>query len=377
MITVELEEIFEAYYSARENKRQRADAIAFEMEYEKRLIELYEELASGVYEISPSTAFIVNRPVKREIFAGAFRDRIVHHWVFNRLNPLCERVFIHDSYSCREGKGTSFGVRRAEHFVRSVSRNYSRDAWVLRLDISGYFMAIDRQVLFEKIETLLKKYTSICGFDRDFFLDIVRKIVFNDPTIKCRIRGKREDWVGLPKSKSLFFAKPGCGLPIGNLTSQLFANLYLNDFDHFVKRTFPKTRYGRYVDDLLFVSDDKDAFQEIPEILNAYLMQNLGLHMHPLKQYLQHISKGGDFLGKYILPYRKYLRNTTKQSVRDRLQKKRENDEDENYIELAQTWNSYRGLFDACNAYRIREKMFSEFCIDRVCEFRRKEVCHI
>lgn len=371
MKTIHPKELFEAYYEARRNKRNNKDVLLFEMHYERYIFDLYEELLSGTYSISPSTAFIVHHPVKREIFAGDFRDRIVHHWIFNRLSPLCERVFLHDTYSCRIGKGTSFGVKRMEHFIRSVSRNYSQDAFVLKLDIRGYFMAINRCVLFEKIKTLLERYKNTIDFDKDFLLGVMKKVVFNDPTTNCRIRGKREDWIGLPKSKSLFFTKPHCGLPIGNLTSQLFANLYLNDFDHFVQKKFPGVRYGRYVDDVIFVSRDKEVFKEILKMIGLYLTDSLGLSLHPKKTYLQHYTKGFHFLGKWILPYRVYLKNSTKQSVRIRLREKRENDEDGKYLALAQTWKSYKGLFDSCNTHNLLNKMFVKEC-DVVCSLKKK-----
>ena len=371
MKTIEPKELFEAYYEARKNKRKSKDVLLFEMYYEQHLFNLYQELLSGTYSISPSTAFIVNHPVRREIFAGAFRDRIVHHWIYNRLSPLCEKVFICDAYSCRVGKGTSFGVKRVEHFIRSVSQNYSHDAFVLKLDIRGYFMAINRKILFEKIQKLLTRYKHTLDFDKDFLISITKQVVFNDPTTDCRIRGKREDWIGLPRSKSLFFTKPNCGLPIGNLTSQLFANLYLNDFDHFVHKNFPEVRYGRYVDDMIFVSSDKKLLKNIPRILENHLKNTLGLTLHPKKIYLQHSRKGFHFLGKWILPYRTYLKNSTKNSIQIRLKEKRKNDSDGKYLTLTQTWKSYTGLFDSCNAHTLKNRIFlRECCV--VCKIRDK-----
>jgi len=371
MKTIEPKELFEAYYEARRNKRNSKDVLLFEMQYERHIFDLCQELLSGTYSISPSATFIVNHPVRREIFAGDFRDRIVHHWIFNRLNPLCERVFIYDTYSCRRGKGTSFGVKRVEHFIRSVSRNYSQDAFVLKLDIRGYFMAINRKILFEKIKKLLDRSVNTIDFDKNFLLRVTEKVVFNDPTTNCYIRGKREDWTGLPKSKSLFFTKPHCGLPIGNLTSQLFANLYLNDFDHFVQKNFPSVRYGRYVDDMIFISRDKEVLKEIPKMLEVYLKDIFGLSFHPKKIYFQNSTKGFHFLGKWILPHRMYLKNSTKKSLQLRLREKRENDEDGKYLALAQTWKSYKGLFDSCNTHNLCKSMFVREC-DGVCEIRDK-----
>ena len=150
----------------------------------------------------------MTKPVKREIFAADFRDRVVHHLIFNAINPIFEKHFIKDSYSCRIGKGTSEGIRRVNHFIRSCSENYQKDCWILKLDIKGYFMAMDRNILYGKIERALRAAKNP-DFDVDTTLYLIRAVVFNDPTKNCRIKGKREDWVGLPKSKSLFFACKG------------------------------------------------------------------------------------------------------------------------------------------------------------------------
>lgn len=150
-----LTKLFLAYYDCRKNKRKTASAIKFELDYESNLIQLHEEIMNRTYTVGKSIAFIVDRPVKREIFAGDFRDRIVHHFIVNELNPIFENLFIHDSYSCRVGKGTSFGIARMEHFMRASSDNYRSEAWILKLDIAGFFMSIDRTVLLGMIENII------------------------------------------------------------------------------------------------------------------------------------------------------------------------------------------------------------------------------
>jgi len=156
---MQLDELFEAYYECRKNKRSTANALAFELAYESNLLALFEEIRSGTYRVGKSIAFIVNRPVKREIFAGDFRDRIVHHLIIRKLNPIFEKIFIHDSYSCREGKGTLFGVRRIDGFIRSATENYVRDAYILKLDIQGFFMNIDRGILLDRLSRIIdEKY---------------------------------------------------------------------------------------------------------------------------------------------------------------------------------------------------------------------------
>jgi RNA-directed DNA polymerase len=246
-----LNDLFQAYYDARKNKRSTINALAFEIDYESKLFELCEEIKSGKYEIGRSVCFVSFEPVQREVFAADFRDRIVHHLIYNYINPYYERLFINDSYSCRAGKGTSYGIERADYFIRSCSQNYKKDCWILKMDIKGYFMAMDRNIVFEKVEKTLNRFRQEAKFDFDLVLRLIRKVVFHDPTKNCVIRGTRSDWNGLPKSKSLFFAGKDKGFPIGNLTSQLFGNIYLNELDYFVKYKLGFQYYGRYVDDFL------------------------------------------------------------------------------------------------------------------------------
>ena len=130
---IKLDELFEAYYNCRKNKRNTINALAFEIDYEKNLVQLYHDINDGIYEIGQSMAFIVNKPVKREIFAADFRDRIVHHWLIAKLNPIFEKEFINDSYACRVGKGTHFGIARVDGFIQSCSKNYTIDCYVLKL----------------------------------------------------------------------------------------------------------------------------------------------------------------------------------------------------------------------------------------------------
>lgn len=256
-----LQDLFQAYYDARKNKRSTINALAFEIDYESKLFELYQEIKSGKYEIGRSICFISFEPVQREVFAADFRDRIVHHLIFNYISPIFERLFINDSYSCRSGKGTSYGIKRADHFIRSCSQNYKKDCWILKMDIKGYFMSMDRHIVLEKVEKTLNRFKPEIKFDLNLVLCLIRKVVFHDPTKNCVIRGTKDDWKGLPKSKSLFFAGKNKGFPIGNLTSQLFGNIYLNDLDYFVKYKLGFKYYGRYVDDFL-------SFIGIRNILN-------------------------------------------------------------------------------------------------------------
>ncbi len=360
-------DLFQAYYDARKNKRNTINALAFEIDYEKNVLELSRELWEKRYEISKSICFAIQRPVKREVFAADFRDRVVHHLVYNYISPLFERIFINDAYSCRIGKGTSYGVKRAGHFIRSCSDNYSRDCYVLKLDIKGYFVSMDRSVLYQKIEKTIRRSGDGSPFDIDFVLWLLRVIVFHDPTNNYVLKGKREDWVDFPKSKSLFFAGENKGLPIGNLTSQLFGNVYMHDFDCFVQYKLGCKHYGRYVDDFIIVHQDKEYLKQLVPIMKAYLADNLFLELHPKKIYLQHYSKGVDFLGTVIKPHRTYIRNRVKgnayQSIRNWntiLTENKDGLKKEDLKLFLSGMNSYLGIMNHHNTYSLRKRMLTK-----------------
>jgi RNA-directed DNA polymerase len=308
--SIPIEELFQAYINCRRYKRNTTSAIAFEIDYESNLVTLCEEINSGIYQPGRSIAFIVDKPVKREIFAADFRDRVVHHLIISKLNSIFEKEFIHDSYACRVGKGTHFGIQRVNRFIHQCSQNYNRDCYILKLDIKGFFMRINKNILFEKLQTFIhEKYKEQ---DKDLVIDLCRKVIFYEPTKKCIIKGGRKNWQGLPSDKSLFYSPKNCGLPIGNLTSQVFANFYMNCFDHFIKHDLGIRFYGRYVDDFVLVHSDKEYLRSlIPKIKN-FMELNLRLTLHPNKIYFQHYAKGVKYLGAVIKPYRTYIANRTK-----------------------------------------------------------------
>jgi hypothetical protein len=214
----------------------------------------------------------------------------------------------------------------------------------------------------------LDKYCfKIKGVDFNLLLSLIYQTVFDNPADRCIIKGKREDWIGLPKDKSLFFAKKNCGLPIGNLTSQLFSNVYLNDFDYFMKYQLGCCYYGRYVDDFFVVSRNKIFLKEIIKRIDFYLKKQLGLKLHPKKVYLQHFSKGVDFLGGYIKPHRNYLRRKNKGKIFKELNKynalireKKGRISREEKMEFYQKLNSYLGLAGNFKTGNLRKKIKDE-----------------
>jgi hypothetical protein len=265
-------DLFQAYKAARRHKRYKPCQMRFEQNLEEELIRLRNEIVDRTYVPRPSSCFVISEPKKREIFAADFRDRIVHHLFYNYTYELFERSFIHDSYSCRIGKGTHYGIERLKHHIRSESRNHSRSCFVLKLDIEGYFMHIEREKLLSvcrhTIFSMLSHASNQKGKTWREVLDLslidflMEKIIMNDPVDGCIVKGRKSDWKGLPANKSLFGSPAGFGLPIGNLTSQLFSNVYLNVLDQFVKRQLHCRYYGRYVDDFYFVSADRKRLRQ-------------------------------------------------------------------------------------------------------------------
>ena len=280
-----LEDLFTAYFDARKNKRNTINALAFELNYESNLFKLFEDIKERRYEISKSICFINFDPVQREIFAADFKDRIVHHLVFNYLNPIFDKSFINDSYSCRKNRGTHYGIKRMKRFISQCSGNYTKDCYLMKLDIEGYFMRMDRDILYDKIIKVLKTNENKLLCELDLINYLLQNIIYNDPTNNCIIKGKKTDWKGLPKNKSLFSQEANKGFPIGNLTSQLFGNIYLNDFDHFVKNKLGIKYYGRYVDDFVLIHQDKNYLIECRKKIRNYLRNKLLLTLHPKKFY--------------------------------------------------------------------------------------------
>lgn len=300
-LRVELEK---AYIAARRGKAGKTQVIAFDKIAAKELDTLARDIHKRQYAPRPSAAFIVNKPVKREIFAADFRDRVVHHFIYNQVNDWWDAHFIEDNYSCRRGKGTLYGIRRLDHHIRSVSKNYTRDAYVLKLDLQGYFMSLDRKRLYERAVWGLDRQFPNAGYTYQLCKYLWRVVLFNDPLKDVVYNCPRSAWRGLPATKSLFGQPKGTGIAIGNLTSQLISNIYLDQLDRFVTRNLGFKQYGRYVDDFYIIATEKSSLVDASYKIEVYLNDILRLKLHPHKRYLQHYAKGVDFLGAVVYPFR-------------------------------------------------------------------------
>lgn len=357
-------DLFQAYYDARKHKRNTRSAVAFEMNYESNLFQLHEELISWTYIISPSISFVINDPVQREIFAADFRDRIIHHLIYNYIYEIFDHQFIYDSYSCRLQKWTHFGIQRIDHFIRSCTDNYSRDVYILKLDIKWFFMHIDKHILFNQIEKTLSEKKDTLRIDYNFLIKLIQQVIFHDATKDCNIKWKTSDWNWLPADKSLFYSSDNTGLAIGNLTSQLFANIYLDCLDKYIKYDLWFQYYGRYVDDFVIIGADKQKVLAAIPMIRDFLHETLHLTLHPKKIYFQHYSKWVQFLGTYIKPYRSYIRKRTIGNFYQRIQNintllhPRHEITSETKEYIMSVINSYLWTMKHYQTYNIRKKMF-------------------
>ena len=357
--------LFNAFKKASLHKKNRTYVKIFKSKLEENITELRDLLLERKYKPQSSICFIVNYPKKREVFAANFRDRIIHHLYFNMTHKLFENTLIYDCYSCIKGKGTHFGIQRLKKHILSESNNYKEDCYVLKMDIKGYFMHIDRKLLIKIVNDTLDKeryhkvekgnydtWDDILDFD--FIKYLTNEIILYDPTKNCIFKSQKCEWVGLPSSKSLFDMKEDFGLPIGNLTSQLFSNIFMNKLDQYVKRELHCKHYGRYVDDFYIVSKNKAFLHKIIPLIQKFLKEELHLDINCGKTTITNVKYGVEFLGAYIKPYRTYISNASLRRIKTKLSLIGSKSNIVNSI------NSYLGIFKHYSSFKLRKELFSK-----------------
>lgn len=358
---VTLEDIYEAYFDCRRHKRKTLNALFFEVDYESGLHTLWQQLNNRTYEIGKSICFVVKRPKPREVFAADFRDRIVHHYVVGKLLPLFEQTFITDSYSCRIGKSVVYGLGRLRDKIKAASNNYTTQLYVAKFDCRGFFMSINRQLLWNKLRTfIVEKYD---GEDKDDILWLTEKIVLHRPQDNCVRKGRISDWDNLPKNKSLFTCDPDCGIAIGNLPSQIFANFFLSDFDNWMVERF-NGLYGRYVDDFFVLAERKEYILESIKPMQDKLAE-VGVTLHPNKIYIQPYQKGIKFTGGVCKYERVYLNKSTAHNFRECIKELNEIEDKEANADMALCrLNSYLGLCLPYASYGLRINIIKQLSKD-------------
>ena len=277
-----IDNLFLAWHKFCRGKRSKMDVMQYERLLEYHLFELQVALHNGAYQHGPYVPFTLFDPKRRYIHKATVEDRIVHQAVVNVIEPLFDPRFIFDSYSCRVGKGTHAAVIRLRTFLRRASINNTRTVYILQCDIKKFFDSVDHRILFDLLKRQIRD---------DRVMRLFKKIINSFSTV------------------------PGKGLPLGNLTSQLFANVYLHELDWFVKHMLRETAYVRYCDDFVIVSRTREHLQSLITELNTFLQASLLLELHPKKVSIRTWKQGVDFLGYVTLPHCTVLRTKTKQRM--------------------------------------------------------------
>lgn len=326
------ENIFRGYKEFLVGKHRKRDVIAFEKALKDNLTNLYRSLLNKTYKPGGYSQFYVKDPKTRIIHKAKVADRIVHHIVSKVLEKIFEPTFIPHSYACRKKKGTHKGVLALQRMARKVSRNNARNCWVLKCDISKFFASINHKILLKILGKKVK--------DEDF-LYLLREIIdsfYSDKT------------VDLANKK---------GVPIGNLTSQFFSNIYLNELDQFVKHKLKVRHYLRYADDFAFIADNHDYLFDLISQVREFLKSELDLELHPQKVSIGKFRSGVDFLGYIIFP--KYIlpRTTTKRRLKRKIKNKIKEFKTGKISEdkLNQTIQSYLGYLSHANTYKFKGEL--------------------
>ncbi|MFC3340039.1 RNA-directed DNA polymerase [Paracandidimonas soli] len=313
-----------AHRDCRRRKRNTKSAIAFELHQERNLYELHQDLISGRYRPGKSTCFVITRPRPREVWAADYRDRVVHHLLYNHVAPRFIAGFVAGSSACIPGRGTLYAATRLESDVRSITQNWSKRAFFLQCDLSNFFVSISKEIVFGQLCEKLP---------RGWWRDLAETILFHDPRTNVDVRGNLDL---VPPHKSLFNAPDDHGLPIGNLDSQFLANVHLNALDQFVVHQL-RCRYVRYVDDFILLHESPAYLLEAYELIQEFLTQRLRLFINPTKTVLQPIEHGIDFVGQVIRPWRRTVRPRTANAAVSRLRSMPS-------VNLFEAGNSYLGL---------------------------------
>jgi len=346
------EDLLEAYYDCCNRKRHSGSYVRFTLDRERELVDLRDAVNEREYKPSTSVCFVVSRPRWREVFAADFRDRVLHHWVRLRVEPLFEQTFSDRCFNCRKGKGVLYGVKMLQKDIEEESEMYHRECYVATIDIKGFFMSINKEKLWRMLsEYLNARYE---GEDKEDLLYVCEVLVRHCPEKNCERHSPVEFWDNLSSDKSLFTCGEGRGLAIGNLFSQLFANFFLDRVDKEIEGM--GLRFGRYADDIYLVSaDKKKILSAVPKIRTA--LESLGLRMHPRKFYIQEAHKGVSFAGGIVMPGRVYCEGRVREKLMfsvDRLNGFRTLRELAKRVESV---NSLLGLMRNFDEYGFRRKV--------------------
>jgi RNA-directed DNA polymerase len=322
------EQILSAWLKFREGKRKRLDVQEYERRLERNIFNLYYELKNEVYAHGEYESFHIHDPKPRHIRKASIKDRLVHQIVYTKLTEIFLPKFIHDSYSSQIGKGTHLAVKNTSKYSRKISKNFTKPCFGLKCDVRKFYDTVDHEILIK----------------------LISKTVVDKKALRP---------IGLVVNSFHVESCTGKGLPIGNLTSQIFTNIYLNELDQFIKHKLKIKYYVRFADDMLFLGNSKPDIENIVPLINEHLNNKLGLAPHPDKTIVRHINQGIDFLGYIIFPHHRLVRNKTIRRMHKKLNIRLANQYNGKELptELRQSVNSYLGLLSHANEQRKSEKL--------------------
>jgi len=305
---ISLGNLFDAWMEFKKEKANKKDVTEFEINLEDHIFKLRDDLKSGIYKHGGYLSFFVNDPKRRHIHKASVRDRLLHHAIHRIIEPEWNKTFIFDSWSSRRGKGTHGAIKRLKKLGCKLSQNHTKTLWVLKLDIRKFFVSVDHKIL----------------------LEIIKKRILN-----ARLLLLLQEIIESFSN----------GLPLGNLTSQLFSNIYLDKLDQFVKHELKIVGYVRYADDFILIHPDKFLLISYLEKVRTFLWERLHLDIHSKKIILKTYASGIDYLGYICFPYYRILRTKTKRRVFARV--------NENNL------TSYRGLLKHCRSRKLNLQLIS------------------
>jgi len=320
--------LFRSFEKFKRGKTNKIKLIEFSIDLEKNIFQLCKDINSGIYKPSKPRVFWVKDPKRRRIEAAPIRDRIVHHVLNSFLEKHLDKTLIYNSYGSRKNKGVLAATKRLNIYFRQESKNYSGKIYFLKCDIKKFFDNIDRDLLFSHLSNEINKI-NIEQNEKEMALKIIKKIIFFN-------------------NKN--------GLPIGNLTSQFFANFYLNGFDHYVKEKLGVKKYIRYMDDIICVSQNRDYLQSLIPFFKNYLSDNLKLELHPQKIKINSSRSGVDFLGYFLKPHYSIIRFKTRKRM-IRMLKKTPDDK------FANKFTGWYGYCKHANEYNFLKPYFKKLSL--------------
>jgi len=330
-------------------KKKKTDVQLFSRDLMDNIVALYQDLANFTYSHGGYESFFVNDPKRRHIHKASVRDRLLHHAVYRILYPFFDKTFIGDSYSCRIDKGTHRAINHFRSFAFAVSQNHTRTCWILKCDIKKFFDSIDHNIL----KNILRQYIP----DRNIILLLEEVIESysnkgNNPSLRATNGSEAIQSpidTGLLRRSFLTPRNDRHGLPLGNLTSQLFANIYLNKLDQFIKHKLKARYYIRYADDFVFLSHNKQWLEELIPKIRDFLRDELSLVLHPNKLFIKTIASGMDFLGWVLFNDHRVLRTKTKNRMFARIK----------IHPTEGTLRSYLGLVKHGNCFALKQKILA------------------